>query len=137
MFGDELASLSRRDRVRLALLLVVLIALAIWAVGQVAQTGPPRRIVLASGPESGVYHRYAQRYVDILRGEGVKVEERMTGGAVDNLGLLLDPKSGVDVALLQAGIATSPASDGLVMLASLHYEPPWIFYAGSRPLSQI
>lgn len=137
MFVDDLATLSRRDRVRLALLLVVLIALAIWAIAQIAQTGPPRRIVLASGPESGVYHRYAQRYIEILRGEGVKVEERMTDGAVDNLGLLLDPKSGVDVALLQAGIATSPASDGLVMLASLYYEPLWIFYRGSETLSQI
>src|SRR5256885_5725744 len=99
MSFDDLASLSRRDRVRLALLLVILIATAIWAAARIAQTGPPRRIVLASGPESGVYHRYAQRYVEILTREGVKVEERMTDGAIENLGLLLNP---VDVALLQA-----------------------------------
>jgi TRAP transporter TAXI family solute receptor len=134
---DDIASLSRRDRIRLALLLAILIALAIWGVALIAQTGPPRQFVLASGPESGVYHRYAQRYIETLGREGVKVDERMTDGAVDNLRLLLDPKSGVDVALLQAGIATSPASDGLVMLASLYYEPLWIFYRGSETLSQI
>ena len=45
------------------------------------QPGPPRKIVLASGPEAGVYHRFARRYVELLEREGVTVEERMTGGA--------------------------------------------------------
>ena len=58
-------------------------------------------------------------------------------GRLDNLRLLLDPNSGVDVAFLQAGIATSPASDGLVMLASLYYEPLWIFYRGPATLSKM
>ena len=61
----------------------------------------------------------------------------MTGGAVDNLRLLLDPKSGVDVALMQGGVENPPATDGLVMLASLYYEPLWIFYRDAATLSQI
>lgn len=134
---DDLALLSRRDRLRLGVLVAILVAVSIWASLQFMQPGPPRRIVLASGPESGVYHRYAQRYADALRREGITVEERMTGGAVDNLRLLLDPKSGVDVAFLQAGIATSPASDDLVMLASLYYEPLWIFYRGADTLTRL
>jgi TRAP transporter TAXI family solute receptor len=134
---DDLALLSRRDRLRLGAFVVILVAAAVWASVELVQPGPPRRIVLASGPESGVYHQYARRYIEILAHDGVTVEERMTGGAVDNLRLLLDPKSGVDVALLQAGVATSPAADGLVMLASLYYEPLWIFYRGSEMLSKL
>jgi TRAP transporter TAXI family solute receptor len=134
---DDLVLLSRRDRVRLAVLVVILIAVAVWASVHFTQPGPPRRIVLASGPETGVYHQHARRYIESLGHEGVKVEERMTGGAVDNLRLLLDPKSGVDVALLQGGVATFPAADGLVMLASLYYEPLWIFYRDSATLSKI
>ena len=61
----------------------------------------------------------------------------MTDGAVDNLRLLLDPKSGVDVAFMQGGLENSPATDGLVMLASLYYEPLWIFYRDPATLSQI
>lgn len=137
MSFDDLALLSRRDRVRLAALVAILIAVAVWASAELLQPGPPRRIVLASGPESGAYHRYARRYIEILGRDGVIVEERMTGGAVDNLGLLLDPKSGVDVALVQAGIATSPAADGLVMLASLYYEPLWIFYRDPATLTKV
>ena len=51
---------------RLGMLVLVLVAIAIWASVELVQPGPPRRIVLASGPESGVYHRYAQRYIEIL-----------------------------------------------------------------------
>ena len=133
----DLALLSRGDRVRLAMLVVILIAVSVWASVQLLQPGPPRRIVLASGAESGVYHRYAQQYVEALAREGITVEERMTGGAVDNLRLLLDPKSGVDVALMQGGLENPPATDRLVMLASLYYEPLWIFYRDPATLSRI
>jgi TRAP transporter TAXI family solute receptor len=134
---DDFALLSRRDRVRLAVLLVVLVGAAIWASVHILQPAPPRRIVLASGAESGVYHRYARQYVEILGRHGVKVEERMTGGALDNLRLLEDPASGIDVAFLQGGLASSPEADGVVMVASLYYEPLWIFYRDSATLSQI
>jgi len=134
---EDLALLSRRDRVRLAVLLVILIALAIWASFHFLQPAPPRRIVLASGAESGAYHYYARQYIQALRQEGVTVEERLTNGAIDNLQLLLDPASGVDVAFMQGGVASSPAADDLVMLASLYYEPLWIFYRDPATLSRI
>ena len=133
----DFAQLSRRDRLRLALLVVAVIAAALWISLYFLQPAPPRRIVLASGPEFGLYHRYAQRYRDILGREGVTVRERITDGAAENLKLLLDPKSGVDVAFMQGGVAASPAADDLVMVASLYYEPLWIFYRGSEKLSQI
>lgn len=137
MSFQDLALLSPRDRRRFAVLVVALIAVSIWASVQLLQPGPPRRIVLASGAESGIYHRYAQQYIEALRREGITVEERMTGGAADNLQLLLDPKSGVDVAFMQGGLESVPATDGLVMLASLYYEPLWIFYRDPATLSMI
>ena len=135
--SDDLALLSRRDRLRIAVLVVAVIAAAVWFSLHFLQPAPPRRIVLASGPEFGAYHQYAKRYQEILAREGVKVEERMTNGAADNLRLLLDPKSRVDVAFMQGGVAAFPAADDLVMLASLYYEPLWIFYRGSETLSQL
>jgi len=137
MHIPELSLLTRRDRFRLAALALVLVAVAVWASVELVQPGPPRHIVLASGPESGVYHHFALRYIEILRRDGVVVEERMTGGAVDNLGLLLDEKSGVDIAFLQAGVAKEPVPENLVMLASLYYEPLWVFYRDKATLTQI
>jgi TRAP-type uncharacterized transport system substrate-binding protein len=134
---ENLNLLSRRDIVRTSVLIVVLVALALWVSLQFVQPGPPRRIVMASGAEFGLYHRYAQRYREILARDGITVVERMTEGAAESLALLLDPKSGVDVAFTQGGIATFPEADDLVMLASLYYEPLWIFYRDAGTLAEI
>jgi TRAP transporter TAXI family solute receptor len=137
MAFEDFAALSRHDRIRLAVLVAALVAGVVWAWAYFLQPGPPRHIVLASGAESGIYHQYALRYKEILAREGVKVDVRKTQGAADNLGLLLDPKSGVDVVLMQGGVATVPQADGLVMLASLYYEPLWIFYHDAATLTQL
>lgn len=134
---DNLALLTRRERLQMALLAVVLIGLAVFVSFKLAQSVPPRHIVLASGPEFGVYHEYAKRYTALLAKEGVRVEERMTSGAAENLRLLLDPKSGVDVAFLQGGVADVSSAESLVMLATLYYEPLWVFYKARQPLSQL
>jgi TRAP transporter TAXI family solute receptor len=134
---EDLALLSRRDRWRLAVLVVILIAAAVWGSVQFMRSALPRQIVLASGAESGIYHQYALRYKEILAREGVTVVVQKTRGADDNLSLLLDPKSGVDVAFMQGGVASFPEADGLVMLASLYYEPLWIFYRDATTLSKL
>ena len=126
-----------RHPVRIAVLAIVLVVALLWIGFQFLQPLPPRHIVLASGAEFGLYHRYAQRYKAILARDGITVEERLTAGAAENLKLLLDPKSGVDVAFMQGGVATSPAADGLVMLASLYYEPVWVFYGGHETWSNL
>lgn len=133
MFGklsDGTAIFSRRDTLRGAFLIAALIAALLWAVFHFLQPAPPRHIVMASGPSSGIYHHFAQRYKEILARDGVTVVERVTNGAADNLRLMLDRKSGVDVALMQGGVATSEEAEKLRMLASLYYEPLWIFYHG-------
>jgi TRAP transporter TAXI family solute receptor len=134
---EDLAALSRRDRVRIAVLVTAVLAVLLWAAARFLEPGPPRRIVLASGAESGIYHGYALRYKEVLGRQGVAVEERMSAGAVDNLRLLLDPKSDVDVAFMQGGIATFPEADTLVMLASLYYEPVWILYRDAATLTRL
>src|SRR5262249_52833459 len=135
--SEDLAALSQRDRLRIAILGVVLVAAGVWVSVLSLQPAPPRHIVLASGSEFGAYHQYAKRYQEILGREGVKVEERMTNGAADNLKLLLDPASGVDLAFMQGGVADLPAADDLVMLARRYYDPLWIVYRGEATLSQL
>jgi TRAP transporter TAXI family solute receptor len=127
--SDETASFSRRDTLRAGLLIAAVVA-ALWAAFHFLQPAPPRRIVMASGPPSGIYQHFVQRYREILARDGVTVVERTTNGAADNLRLMLDPKSGVDVALMQGGVATSEQAQNLRMIASLYYEPLWIFYHG-------
>jgi TRAP transporter TAXI family solute receptor len=134
---QDFATTTLRERVWLALLVVALLAALVWGFTELVVNRVPRHFVLASGPEGGAYHRYARRYMEILAREGVRVEERTTAGADENLKLLLDPKSGVDVAFMQGGVASSPEDGDLMMLASLYYEPLWIFYTGKEGISTI
>jgi TRAP-type uncharacterized transport system substrate-binding protein len=119
------------------LLAVVLVGATLWVSIQLPIPAPPRRIVLASGPEFGLYHQHALRYRELLARNGIEVELRRSSGAGENIELLLDPASGVDVAFVQGGLKQPPRTDGLVMLISLYYEPLWIFHRVSDTPTEI
>src|SRR5260221_7916611 len=133
---EDLALLSRRGRVRIVVLVVALIVAVVWASAHFLQPAPPRHIVLASGIADGLPHQYARRYIEILARAGVTVEERVTAGPDENLHLLLNPDSGVDVAITQGGVARFPEAIRLVMLACLYYVTMWIFYSGPETLAK-
>ncbi|MEO8741145.1 MAG: hypothetical protein ABI537_15780 [Casimicrobiaceae bacterium] len=136
IYRDSLELLTRRDLLRFGILLVVLLVLALWGLWRFLESATPRHIVLASGTADGMYHRYALRYKEILARDGVVIDERMTAGAGDNLRLLLDPASGVDVGFVQGGVGPTGPSP-VEMIAALYYEPMWIFYRSSAPMPLI
>ncbi len=124
---------ERRLRLRLLVLSLLLVAVAAFGVWH-AQSQIPRSIVLASGVVDGSYHADAANYARILQRDGITLVERMTTGAGENVALLRDPRSGVDVALVEGGVAPPDAGDDLVMLAAIRYEPVWVFYRGPEPV---
>lgn len=116
---------------QLPLLLLVLLALvgAYWLL----QPTPPKRLVLATGVPQSAYAEFGQRYAEHLRGYGIEVELRETQGSAENLALLRDAASGVDVAFVQGGSsgrrpADEPVDEPLVSLGSVFVEPVWLFY---------
>ena len=88
---------------------------------------PPKRVVIATGRSDGAYYRYAQLYRERLAKAGITLEVRETSGSVENIRLLEDPKSGVEIAFVQGGTASAAKTDTLVSLASLYFEPLWVF----------
>ncbi|MEP7328757.1 MAG: TAXI family TRAP transporter solute-binding subunit [Betaproteobacteria bacterium] len=121
------------------MLTALLAGLAIWLTVSLVNPGPPRTVVLASGPETGLYHQYAQRYKTILAKVGIRVVERMTEGADENLKLLLDPHAKVDIAFMQGGVVTASGADvgHIEMLANLYYEPLWMFMHNEHPFVHV
>lgn len=91
---------------------------------------PPRRIVLATGRPDGAYHQFGLRYQAELAREGITVDLRPTSGSVENVRLLANPASGVDVAFVQGGSVAVVDTD-LVSLGSLYFEPLWVFVRGA------
>ena len=96
---------------------------------------PPKKMVLATGAAQGAYAEFGKRYADQLKPYGITVELRQTQGAAENLALLRDPTSGVDIAFVQggadallSGAGSDTQADNLTSLGSLFYEPLWLFY---------
>jgi TRAP-type uncharacterized transport system substrate-binding protein len=88
---------------------------------------PPLRIVMATGPDGGAYYELRKRYQAELASSNVKVQLVQTAGSAENLTLLRDPRSGVNVALMQGGIASAGDSSQLESLGTVFYEPLWWF----------
>ena len=94
---------------------------------------PPKRVVLATGVDQGAYSEFGKRYAERLARHGIVVELRPTQGAAENLALLRDPGSGVELAFAQGGADIDRHGDenadaGLNSLGSMFYEPVWLFY---------
>jgi len=129
---------SARDEAGAGGLLLLLTALLLWGAYEWLQPTPPKRLVLATGPEQGAYAEFGKRYAERLARYGVAVELRTTQGSADNLRLLKDGASGVDAAFVQGGsgeailaIDDAPAAQPLASLGSLFHEPVWLFYRTS------
>jgi len=142
--------LSLRDLIATSgpfvLLAIALLAAAYW----ILDPSPPRHVVLATGSAQGAYAEFGKRYAELLAADGIKVELRTTEGSAENLKLLRDPDSGVDIAFVQGGADTrrgrnEDAAAGLVSLGSMFYEPVWFFYReeaalrllGGRPFESL
>src|SRR5215813_192716 len=92
------------------------------------RTMPPHRIVMATGPEGGTYYEVGQRYRAALARENVEVQLVPTPGSVENFAKLLDPHSGVSVALIQGGVVSEENTSGVESLGTVFYEPMWWFH---------
>ena len=112
------------------LLAAGLLAAAYWTL----QPTPPKVVTLATGQEQGAYAEFGKRYKDWLGRYGIEVRLRTTQGAAENVELLRDEASDVQVAFVQGGtdsrptVTGQPKDDDLVALGSLFYEPVWLFY---------
>lgn len=89
---------------------------------------PPKSIEIATGFPTGLYYQFGERLKADLSKEGVNLKVRSTGGTLDNLALLKDPKSGVDFAMVQGGVANPADYPKLVSIAGMFYEPIWVWY---------
>jgi TRAP-type uncharacterized transport system substrate-binding protein len=115
----------------LVLLALALLAVAYWLL----DPAPPKRVVLATGPEDGDYAALGKRYAAELKRYGIEVVLKTTAGSAENQRLLRDRSQQVDLAFVQGGSsdalrAADEEKDGapVVSLGSLSLEPVWLFY---------
>jgi len=108
-------------------LLIVFVFGVLWTL----IPAPPKSIAIATGFQDGLYYRFGERMQSALKKEGVDLQVLKTGGTLDNLALLADPKSGVDLAMIQGGVADVSQYPHFVSIAGMFYEPVWVFFRES------
>lgn len=117
--------------------IIALLALLGWGLAKLAPPPPPKRIVMTTGAEDGAYHRYAQRYRELIARHGVELVLRPSSGAAENLERLRTGADGVEVGLVQGGLVQETDAQQLTTLGSLFYEPIWVFYRGKDTIERI
>ncbi len=101
--------------------------LAFVVTAKFLKPAPPKSFSIATGRSDGAYFGFAKEYQKLLKKEGISLHIVTTAGSVEALKLL--DKGEVDVAFVQGGTAGNYKNDKrLSSLASIFYEPLWIFY---------
>lgn len=118
------------DFLKIWLPIILFIILSFFLTYLFTSSTPKNEITIATGRESGAYYKYALQYQELLEKERVKLNIVTTAGSVEALQLLKEKK--VDLAFLQGGTIDKNDKKGLHSLASIYYEPVWIFYKGEK-----
>src|SRR5205085_3615165 len=134
-FRREREARTWRERARIFGPAALLSLFALIVTYHFVQPAPPRQFVFATGQEGGAYFLFGLRYQALLAREGIDITVRPTSGSIENIHLLQTGEA--DVAFVQGGTGTSIDAPGLRSLASLYYEPVWIFVRKHTGIEQL
>ncbi len=105
---------------------LLLMIAGFWLAYQFVDPAPPTRLTLGTGGAQGAYHQFGQRYRELLARDRIELSLRSTAGSKENIDLLQAGE--IDVAFVQSGTGDPAASETLVSLGSLYFEPLWLFH---------
>src|SRR5262245_28652078 len=83
---------------------------------------------MATAAPGGAYHEFGVRYRDVLARSGIRLRLVNTSGSLENLALLRDRQSGVQIAFIQGGATTAQVSPNIESLGAVSFEPLWLFH---------
>ena len=110
------------------LIALVVLAALLWVLFRYIEPPPPKLIRISTGSPTGAYTQYAKQYAAALQKHGITLEVVTSAGSVENLKRLGDPAQKFDLAFVQGGVSSADLHPALESLASVAYEPIWIFF---------
>ena len=126
-----------RERLKIYLPSLIITCLGFIIAYQFVKPAPPKTITIATGNPQGAYYAFGQTYREILSQYGITLNVVSTKGSVENLDLLRQVEKGVDIAFVQGGVGDPAAMPELRSLASVYYEPLWIFQHTKTPSNRL
>src|SRR3974390_2024302 len=97
---------------------------------------PPSRVVMATAFKGASFEYYGRQYREIFARSHVELELRETAGAVENIKLLQDPNSDVQIAFVTGGLSDAKRAPGVLSLGTVYDQPFWIFYSANEQFDQ-
>ncbi len=105
------------------------VVLLVGAVVQFVNSMPPHKFTWLAGRQGGAYYRAAEAFQKQARALGYDIAIVETAGSVEALQRLQNGEG--DVAFIQGGVAAQADPEKVSTLATVSYEPLWIFYRKS------
>ena len=115
---------------------LVLLLVGSWLFARLAGPPIPWEITIYTGPTDSPFAEDGPRYAEILRRHGIGVRLVSTHGTMDNLGRLASGEGArvgfaesvlIQMFRTEQDATETGATDELVSLGSLYYEPLWVF----------
>ena len=128
-------------RIALWCLSIVLVGALLWLVVRHLSPVPPRHLVMTTGAPDGAYHRFGERYREILKANGIDLVLQPSRGGMENIQRLIAGTASVGMVQGGTGILAlnpeaPPDATPLRSLATVAYEPVWIFTPRALDLDQ-
>jgi TRAP transporter TAXI family solute receptor len=117
--------------------IVILTLIAFIVALRIVSPPPPHKLAMATGPVGSMFAHDAERYKKILARDGITLNLVTTEGSLDNLDRLADPKSKIDIGLVQSGLTTTRDTSDLISLGSMFFEPTILFYRGDNEMQRL
>src|SRR5262245_35713436 len=93
---------------------------------------PPSKVVMATAFKGASFDYYGRQYREIFARYKVELDLRETAGAVDNVKLLQDPNSGVQIGFVTGGVSDGKRAPDVLSLGTVYNQPFWIFYTNEQ-----
>lgn len=126
---------ARRELLKVWVPVAVLALLAFTLAWQYLEPPLPEVLTIAAGSADGAYFGFAESYRPLLAEHDVELRVLETAGSVENLRLL--SRGDADLALLQGGIEPPEDAPRLEAVASLFFEPVWLFHRSETSIELI
>jgi len=126
-----------RRHLFLALAVTLCVVGIVWLALAILIPAPPSKIAIAGSFRGGHYESLALRYKAILARTNVDVDMRTTDGAIENLKLLNDRNSGIQIGFMQGGVANGDQAPNLLSLGRIDYQVFWLFYPAGETLNDL
>jgi hypothetical protein len=98
---------------------------------------PPSKVTIATSRAGDHYQILGTRYQGVLSGSDIEVELRLTDGAKENLDLLNNASSGVQIGFMQGGVSNGRLAPDLLSLGRIDYQIFWLFYATGETFTDL